>query len=123
MDNLSKLLPPLLTGKELLTKMISLPEYCADYKNLPANERLLKLTDLYRIFIPTSMSVEIYNKLYMMTSMSLRQKGGVTSVRQLNATYKWSHVGEYHGVATGATSATIIGDSGTQIQPLNATVC
>ncbi|WP_175549741.1 TniB family NTP-binding protein [Fibrobacter sp. UWH9] len=95
-----------------MARMISLPEYASDFRSLPANERLLKLTDLYRVFIPTTMAVEVYNKLYMMTSMSLKQKGGVTSVRQLNATYKWSHGGDFHGVATGATSATIIGDSG-----------
>lgn len=112
MDDLSKLLPPLLTGKELMARMTSLPEYTSDFRSLPANERLLKLTDLYRVFIPTTMAVEVYNKLYMMTSMSLKQKGGVTSVRQLNATYKWSHGGDFHGVATGATSATVIGDSG-----------
>lgn len=112
MDDLSKNLPPLLTGKELLARMTCLPDYDSGYRNLPANERLLKLTDLYRVFLPTSMAIEIYNKLYMMTSMSLQQKGGVASIRQLNATYKWSHGGEFHGVATGATSATIIGDSG-----------
>ena len=47
-----------------------------------------------------------------MTTMSLKNKGNIASVRRMNANYTWSHGGEYHGVATGATSATIIGNSG-----------
>jgi len=112
MADFSKLLPPLLVGKELSDSLSCLPEYSSDFRSLSSSDRLMKLTDLYRVFVPTTMSTEIYHKLYMMTSMSLRQKGNVSSILQLNATYKWSHGGEFHGVATGATSATIIGNSG-----------
>lgn len=112
MADLAKLLPPLLVGEELFDSVKCLPEYSDDVRNLSASERLQRLTDIYRIFVPTTMFAEIYHKLYMMTSMSLRQKGDVASVRRLNETYKWSHGGTFHGVATGATSATVIGVSG-----------
>ena len=47
-----------------------------------------------------------------MTRMSLQNKGTVSSIRRINANYAWSHGGEFHGIATGATSATVIGISG-----------
>lgn len=108
----ASMLPPLLIGDELTTVMTSLPDYDDSIRTAPASTRLLKLMDIYRIFIPTSMTTEIYQRLYLMTSMSLRNKGNAAAVRQMYANYIWSHGGEFHGVVTGATSATIIGDSG-----------
>lgn len=108
----TSMLPPLLLGDELTTAMTSLPDYDASVRTLSASERLMRLTDIYKVFVPTSMATEIYQRVYMMTSMSLQSKGTVESVRRMNANYAWSHGSEYHGVATGATSATVIGISG-----------
>lgn len=108
----TSMLPQLLLGDELSTAMTSLPDYDASVRTLSASERLMRLTDIYKVFVPTSMATEIHQRVYMMTSMSLQSKGTVESVRRMNANYTWSHGGEYHGVATGATSATIIGISG-----------
>lgn len=106
------MLPPLLLGDELTTAMTCLPEYDSSVRERPASERLMRLADIYKIFVPTNMATEIYQRLYLMTTMSLKNKGTAASVRQMNANYAWSHGGEYHGVATGATSATVIGNSG-----------
>ena len=108
----ASMLPPLLLGDELTTAMTCLPSYDASVRTLSASERLMRLTDLYKVFVPTSMATEIYQRVYMMTAMSLRNKGSITSVKQMNANYTWSHGGEYHGIATGASSATVIGISG-----------
>ena len=108
----SNMLPPLLLGDELTTAMTCLPSYDASVRSLSASERLMRLSDIYKVFIPTSMATEIYQRVYMMTAMSLRNKGSIASVRQMNANYTWSHGGEYHGIATGASSATVIGISG-----------
>ena len=108
----ANMLPPLLLGDELTTAMTCLPSYDASVRSLSASERLMRLSDIYKVFIPTSMATEIYQRVYMMTAMSLRNKGSITSVRQMNANYTWSHGGEYHGIATGASSATVIGISG-----------
>ena len=108
----ASMLPPLLLGDELTTAMTCLPSYDASVRSLSASERLMRLSDIYKVFIPTSMATEIYQRVYMMTSMSLQSKGTVESVRRMNANYAWSHGSEYHGVATGATSATVIGISG-----------
>ena len=108
----ASMLPPLLLGDELVTAMTSLPHYDSSVRTLSASERLMRLSDIYKVFVPTGMATEIYQRVYMMTSMSLQSKGTVESVRRMNANYAWSHGSEYHGVATGATSATVIGISG-----------
>ena len=108
----ANMLPPLLLGDELTTAMTCLPSYDSSVRTLSATERLMQLTNIYKVFVPTSMATEIYQRVYMMTSMSLQSKGTVESVRRMNANYAWSHGSEYHGVATGATSATVIGISG-----------
>lgn len=108
----STLLPPLLVGTDFTTAMTTLPEYNQDVRSLSVSERLIRLMDIYRIFVPTSMTSEIYQRLYLMATMSLKNKGNLASIQQSNANYMWSHGGEFRGVITGATSTTIIGDSG-----------
>lgn len=111
--DISSKLPKLLLGDELRLALTRLPHHDrAAIESMSASERLLKLTDIYKVFIPSSMTFEIYQKLYMMVSMSLQQKGSIDSIRQRNATYKWAHGGEFQGVITGATSSTVIGSSG-----------
>lgn len=106
------MLPPLLMGDELKTAMTRLPHYDSSVRSHSASERLMQLADIYKVFIPTNMATEIYQRIYLMTRMSLQNKGTKSSIRQMNANYTWSHGGEYHGIATGATSATVIGISG-----------
>lgn len=117
----STLLPPMLFGEELKTALTVLPEYEESVREMDAGTRFLKLSDIYKIFIPNEMAYEIYHKLYSMVSISLKKKGGVEAVRLLNSVYRgneetedWNDsIGnEYKGVATGMTSATCIGVSG-----------
>ena len=112
MADFASYLPPQLTETDLIQALTRLPEYSSEVRSKSTCERLIRLTDLYRVFLPTTMSVEIYHKLYMMTRMSLEQKGNSDSVKLLNATYRWMNGLEYHGVITGATCATVIGSSG-----------
>ena len=117
----SEMLPKMLFGEELKTELEVLPEYDEAFRELDAGARLLKLPDIYRIFIPNDMAYEIYHKLYSMVSVSMQRKGTAESVRLLNAVQR-GHGGtgsssgyaihEYKGVATGMTSATCIGVSG-----------
>lgn len=106
------MLPPLLMGDELKTAMTRLPHYDSSVRSHSASERLMQLADIYKVFIPTNMATEIYQRIYLMTRLSLQNKGTISSIRRMNANYTWSHGGEYHGIATGATSATVIGISG-----------
>ena len=105
----SAMLPKMLFGEELKAALEAIPEYDEAFRELDAGARLLKLPDIYKIFIPNDMAYEIYHKLYSMVSISMQRKGTAESVRLLNAAKK-GH--EYKGVATGMTSATCIGVSG-----------
>lgn len=105
----SEMLPKMLFGDELKTALEVLPEYNEAFRELDAGARLLKLSDIYKIFIPNDMAYEIYHKLYSMVSVSMQRKGTAESVRLLNSAKRGN---EYKGVATGMTSATCIGVSG-----------
>ena len=92
--------------------MTVLPEYCEEFRNMEPGQRFLQLNDIYKVFVPQSMAYEIYHKLYMMTAISLKQKGTVESIRQMNMNHRWGQGSEYKGVISGASSTSIIGPSG-----------
>ena len=106
------LLPRMLIGEELRKKLLRVPEYNEKVSGLDAGSRLLKLTEIYSVFIPSEMAVEIYHRLYMMTSISLKQKNGRDSIKRLNRNYIHPMAGEFCGVIPGVSSVSIIGDSG-----------
>lgn len=121
MTDYSTLLPKMLFGKELEKALTVLPVYSENVRQMETAERLLRLSDIYKIFIPNEMAVEIYCKLYSMASISLQKKGTIESVRLLNAVHRgivepYNEDGfqsdQYKGTATGMTSATCIGISG-----------
>ena len=58
--NLVKKLPPMLSGSELGQALTILPEYDPCITNENAAARLIALSDMYKVFIPTQMSKEIY---------------------------------------------------------------
>ena len=62
MDNLNlvKKLPPMLTGQELEKALTILPEYDPGIKNESTAARLIALSEMYKVFVPTQMSKEIY---------------------------------------------------------------
>lgn len=67
-------LPPMLSGKELISALSVLPEYNPEIVNESAAERLMALSDIYRIYVPSKMSQEIYSKLYLALIRSLQKK-------------------------------------------------
>ena len=107
MTDYSELLPRMLFGDELKEALAVLPYYDASAREMDTGSRLHKLSEIYRIFVPNSMTLEIYHKIYMMSAISISKKGTVEAVRQLNA----NHQGR-SGVITGMTSSTIIAPSG-----------
>lgn len=115
-----KQLPEMLSGENLINKMQVLPKYDRKFReNGSVTERLIKLSDLYNIYIPSQMSIEIYNKLYLGIVRSLQKKGETLTIKQYNSTYKTiqnikNKTGNqnYNGIMGGADSFTIIGTSG-----------
>ena len=120
MNKVIKELPDMLSGKELEKAMSIIPKYDKQIqKDGNMAERLLKLSDLYSIYIPSQMSTEIYSKLYLGIIRSMQKKGNKLAVQQFNSTYRTiqnikNKTGnqQYDGIIGGSDSFTIIGASG-----------
>lgn len=110
--NIIRILPPMKSGNELLSTLEVLPEYDDSICNADAPVRLMALSDLYRVYIPSQMSLEIYSKLYLALLRSLQKKGTKLAVQQQNQNFKAIMQQEYNGILGGSDSFTIIGASG-----------
>ena len=62
MNNYSELLPKMLFGEDLKNTLQVLPNYDESVRGLDAGTRLLKLMDIYKVFVPQNLSLEIYTK-------------------------------------------------------------
>lgn len=105
-------LPPMLSGEQLKLELADMPAYTEEVRRKDPATRLLGLSDLYRVYIPSQMSEEIYSKLYLAMIRSLQKKGTRMAVGQQNENAKGVHGQEYRGILGGSDSFTIIGTSG-----------
>lgn len=105
-------LPRMLSGDELMRALKVMPEYDPGVCDRDEAMRLMKLSDLYDIYLPSAMSVEIYSKLYLALIRSLQKKGSRLAVRQYAENYKAVRQRDYSGILGGSDSFTIIGTSG-----------
>lgn len=114
MDNLNlvKKLPLMLTGLELEQALTILPEYDPGIKNENTAARLIALSDMYKVFVPTQMSKEIYAKMYLALLRSLQKKESKLAIRQYTENHRATRQQEYSGILGGSDSFTIIGQSG-----------
>ena len=115
MTNLSdivRILPTMKSGDDLLSSMEVLPEYDESICTADVPVRLMALSDLYRIYVPSQMSLEIYSKMYLALLRSLQKKGTKLAVQQKNQNHKAIIQQEYSGIMGGSDSFTIIGASG-----------
>lgn len=65
--------PEMKTGIELKNALSVLPTYSSNIRNQSKSERLIALSDLYTIYIPSAMSEEIYSKLYLALLRSMQK--------------------------------------------------
>lgn len=107
-----KMLPPMLSGKELEDALKILPEYDPAIIHQDAATRLIALSDLYKVFVPNQMSREIYSKLYLALLRSLQKKERFLRVKQSLENHKATLQQEYSGILGGSDSFTILGVSG-----------
>lgn len=116
-------LSPLKFGDDLLRDLLVIPEYNEEIREETESIRLLALSNLYDIYIPMRMSVEIYNKIYIALLNSINKKCSKEAVQQHYqnnkvacklARYEYEKVEkiEHNGIIGGADSFTIIGVSG-----------
>lgn len=103
MIDVMKLMPEMLAGEELMKALTVLPEYDKEVRNRSETERLIALNDLYNIYIPNTMSTEVYSKMYLSLIRSLHKKISKDAVIQRN---------NPSGVIGGSDSFTITGCGG-----------
>ena len=112
LSDVIRILPTMKSGNELLSALEVLPEYDVAICNADAPVRLMALSDLYRVYVPNQMSLEIYSKLYLALMRSLQKKGTKLAVQQQNQNFKAIMQQGYSGIMGGSDSFTIIGASG-----------
>ena len=112
MDSVIDKLPKMLAGEELYEKSLALPDYNDNIRLQDVGDRLIALSDLYNIYIPSDMSTEIYCKLYLALIHSLKKKSGITAIHQRNENYKLMQKQPYNSIIGGSDSFSIIGCSG-----------
>ena len=110
---MSNNIPTMRMGKELLQALTFLPTHNDSIRQLSASERLVALNDIYNLYYPNTMSVEIYSKLYLAYVRSTQKKQSILATRQAYENRKAIIRKSYQGLIGGADSFTIIGKSGT----------
>lgn len=111
-QNLDVQIPTMLAGTELLSALEVLPDYDESIRDLDAATRLMALSDLYKLYLPSQMSVEIYSKLYLALLRSLQKKQTSLAIQQQTQNYRAIRQQSYSGIIGGSDSFTIIGASG-----------
>ena len=112
LSNIIHILPTMKSGDDLFSALEVLPEYDDTVREAEVPVRLMALSDLYRIYVPCHMSLEIYSKMYLALLRSLQKKGTKMAVQQRNQNHKAVLQQEYSGIMGGSDSFTIIGASG-----------
>ena len=111
-NNIFEQLPEMKFGNDLIRALSIFPEYDDNICNENQAVRLMALSDIYKIYVPSQMSLEIYSKLYLALLHSLQKKTTKISIVQRNQNHKAIHNNEYNGIIGGSDSFTIIGISG-----------
>lgn len=112
MNSIINQLAEMKMGKDLISEMSVLPIYNDNIRSENQAVRLIALSDLYDIYLPSEMSTEIYSKLYLALLRSLQKKNGRTATIQRNENNKLIRQQEHNGVIGGSDSFTIVGCSG-----------
>lgn len=111
-SNLLDKIPSMLSGEELYNRLTDLPEYDRSIQTKNQTERILSLSTLYDIYLPSEMSIEIYSKLYLALMRSLQKKYTKATIQQSYQNHNSIIGRESRGIIGGSDSFSIIGRSG-----------
>lgn len=110
--DLIKQMPEMLSGQELYEKLADIPAYSEEIRGKSQTERLIELSVLYEIYLPSEMSIEIYSKLYLALLRSVQKKGTNVAVQQAYQNHNAIMRKENRGIIGGSDSFSIVGCSG-----------
>ena len=111
-NDFTNFLPEMKTGDNLISALTVLPDYNEGVRLQNEAIRLVALSDVYKIYLPSSMSTEIYSKLYLALIRSMQKKISKAAIQQRNENHKAITHQDYNGIIGGSDSFTIIGTSG-----------
>ena len=111
-NDFTNFLPEMKTGDNLISALTVLPDYNEGVRLQNEAIRLVALSDVYKIYLPSSMSTEIYSKLYLALIRSMQKKISKAAIQQRNENHKAITHQDYNGILGGSDSFTIIGTSG-----------
>lgn len=111
MDSIRQM-PEMLSGQELYEKLADIPAYNEEIRGKSQTERLINLSAIYEIYLPSEMSIEIYSKLYLALLRSLQKKGTNTAIQQSYQNHNAIMRRENRGIIGGSDSFSIVGCSG-----------
>lgn len=112
MNELIRQMPEMYMSEELYQKLLYLPEYKEEMRKAKPTERLMYLEDIYKIYIPNAMTIEIYSKVYLAILRSLQKKNSRAMVKQQNENYKKICKIESNAIIGGGDTFLIVGNSG-----------
>lgn len=110
--DLIRQMPEMLSGQELYEKLADIPAYSEEIRGKSQTERLIELSVLYEIYLPSEMSIEIYSKLYLALLRSVQKKGTNVAVQQAYQNHNAIMRKENRGIIGGPDSFSIVGCSG-----------
>lgn len=110
--DLIKQMPEMLSGQDLYEKLADIPAYDEEIRERSQTERLIELSTLYEIYLPSEMSIEIYSKLYLALLRSLQKKGTNVAIQQAYQNHNAIMRKESRGIIGGSDSFSIVGCSG-----------
>ena len=74
LSDIESMLPKMKSGDELMKSLEIKPDYDESIRIENMAVRLMKLSDIYNIYVPSRMTEEIYYKLYLALVYSMRKK-------------------------------------------------
>ncbi|MCI8421892.1 MAG: AAA family ATPase, partial [Clostridia bacterium] len=110
MDKVKEQLNKYLCGEDLINALTVLPPYREGLTEIP--DRLTALLDIYKIYIPSSATLDIYNRLFMAILNSLDKKATLLEVGLQNDNFRAIKGNKRYGIIGGLESFEIIGTAG-----------
>ena len=110
--DIESILPEMKSGDELIKALEVKPDYDESIRKENMAVCLMKLSDIYNLYVPSRMTEEIYYKLYLALVYSVRKKTTRKAVLQQNENNEVIIAKEYMGIIGGADSLLIAGTSG-----------
>lgn len=110
MDKIKEQLNKYLSGDELIKALTVLPPYREGLTDIP--DRLTALLEIYKIFIPSRSTPDIYNRLYLALLNSLEKKNTLLEVGLQNDNFRAVKGLKRYGVIGGLESFRITGTAG-----------